>query len=197
LPGSNPLAFDRGRSIGTTLVTWPVEHVAKCLVAYHPDDSIDNRLEQEAQVRALYDATQATGNELLLEIIPPRNMARDDDTVLRSLKRFYNLGIYPEWWKLEPMSPAQWKAVDALIQERDPHCRGVLLLGLNAPMDTLAKGFKDAQASKTCRGFAVGRTIFQAPAAAWLAGTSDDAALKRDVRANFEQLIDLWKQGRG
>ena len=27
LPGSNPLEFDRGRSIGTTLVSWPVEQV--------------------------------------------------------------------------------------------------------------------------------------------------------------------------
>ena len=196
LPGSNPLAFDRGRSIGTTLTSWPLEHVAKCLVAYHPDDAIDNRLEQEAQIRALYDAVQASGHELLLEIIPPRNMPRADDTVYRAMKRLYNLGIYPEWWKLEPMTPAQWKAIDALVAERDPHCRGVLLLGLNAPMHTLAKGFADAQSSKTCRGFAVGRTIFQEPAAAWLAGMSDDAALKRDVRANFEQLVALWGQGR-
>jgi 5-dehydro-2-deoxygluconokinase len=41
------------------------------------------------------------------------------------LKRLYNLGIYPEWWKLEPMSATQWQAVDALIAERDPACRGV------------------------------------------------------------------------
>lgn len=197
LPGSNPLTFDRGRSIGTSLITWPMEHVAKCLVAYHPDDATDNRLEQEAQVRALYDALQASGHELLLEVIPPKNMVRDDETVYRSIKRLYNLGIYPEWWKLEPLSPSQWKAIDALIAERDPHCRGVVLLGLNAPLDTLAKGFKDAQASKTCRGFAVGRTIFHEPAAAWLAGKSDDAALVRDVRATFEKLIDLWTQARG
>lgn len=196
LPGSNPLAFDHGRSVGTSLVAWPMEHVIKCLVAYHPDDAIDNRLEQEAQVRSLYDAAQASGHELLLEIIPPRNMTRTDDTVLRSLKRLYNLGIYPEWWKLEPMSPAQWKAVDALIAERDPHCRGVLLLGLNAPIDTLAKGFADACASTTCRGFAVGRTIFHAPAAAWLEGKLDDTGLKSAVRANFEALVDLWTQSR-
>jgi 5-dehydro-2-deoxygluconokinase len=37
LPGSMPLVFDHGRSIGTTLIEWPREHVAKCLVHYHPD----------------------------------------------------------------------------------------------------------------------------------------------------------------
>jgi 5-dehydro-2-deoxygluconokinase len=76
LPGSNPVVFDRGRSIGTTLASWPQEHVVKCLVQYHPDDAIDNRLEQEAQIRALYDAVQACGHELLLEIIPPKTLPR-------------------------------------------------------------------------------------------------------------------------
>ena len=196
LPGSNPLVFDRGRSIGTTLASWPQEHVVKCLVAYHPDDTIDNRLEQEAQIRALYDAVQASGHELLLEIIPPKHMARDDDTVYRALKRLYNLGIHPEWWKLEPMSPAQWEKVDALIAERDPHCRGVLLLGLNAHLDTLAQGFRDARASRTCKGFAVGRTIFNAPAQAWLEGAIDDAELTKRVRANYEALIHAWRSAK-
>ncbi len=146
LPGSNPLVFDRGRSVGTTLVSWPAEHVVKCLVRYHPDDAIGNRLEQEAQVRALYDAVQASGHELLLEIVPPKASPRAHDTVLRALKRFYNLGVYPEWWKLEPMDEVQWAAVDALIAERDPHCRGVLILGQSASVDTLIQAFRDARA---------------------------------------------------
>jgi 5-dehydro-2-deoxygluconokinase len=196
LPGSNPLVFDRGRSIGTTLVTWPAEHVVKCLVQYHPDDAIDNRLEQEAQIRALFDAVQASGHELLLEIIPPKSLPREPDTVLRSLKRLYNLGIYPEWWKLEPMDEAQWAAIDALIAERDAHCRGVLILGQGASADALANAFRDARGSATCRGFAVGRTIFELPSRRWLAGEIDDATLVRDVAAKFEALIDAWREAR-
>jgi len=196
LPASNPLQFDRGRSIGTHLVSWPHEHIAKCLVKYHPDDNIDNRLEQEAQVRALYDAVQASGHELLLEIIPPKELPRAGDTVLRSLKRFYNLGIYPEWWKLEPMGADQWQAIDALIAERDRYCRGVVVLGLGATIDVLRSGFRDARASTSCRGFAVGRTIFEEPSRRWLAGTIDDETLVRDVRAQFEMLIDAWRAAR-
>jgi len=196
LPGSNPLVFDRGRSIGTTLASWPQEHVVKCLVAYHPDDTIDNRLEQEAQIRALYDAVQASGHELLLEIIPPKSMPREHDTVYRALKRLYNLEIFPEWWKLEPMDTLQWSAIDRLIAERDPYCRGVVLLGLNAPVETLARGFADARQSATCRGFAVGRTLFQQPATQWLAGAIDDDALIAAIRGNFETLIDAWRASR-
>jgi 5-dehydro-2-deoxygluconokinase len=196
LPGSNPLVFDRGRSIGTTLIGWPSEHVAKCLVQYHPDDAIDNRLEQEAQIRALYDAVQASGHELLLEIVPPKSLPRQRDTVYRALKRLYNLGIFPEWWKLEPMDAKQWDGIDALIAERDSYCRGVLILGQSASIDSLSQAFRDARGSATCRGFAVGRTIFEAPSRQWLSGEIDDAALVQAVRASFDALIDAWQQAR-
>ena len=181
---------------GTALIGWPQEHVVKCLVQYHPDDAIGNRLEQEAQIRALYDAVQASGHELLLEIIPSRTLPCEPDTILRALKRLYNLGIFPEWWKLEPMDAAQWAKIDALIGERDPYCRGVVLLGLNADFDVLADAFRKARGSATCRGFAVGRTVFQEPSAKWLSGVIDDAALKRAIRTNFEALIDAWQEAR-
>lgn len=196
LPGSNPVVFDRGRSVGTTLIAWPAEHVAKCLVFYHPDDDLETRLENEAQMQALYEAVQASGHELMLEIIPPKHLARAPDTVLRAVKRIYNLGIHPEWWKLEPMDAAQWRELDALIAERDPYCRGVVLLGLSQPVDALLQGFRDAAASRTCRGFAVGRTIFHEPSRAWLAGQIDDATLKARVRATYETLIDGWRAAR-
>lgn len=197
LPGSMPLVFDHGRSIGTKLTEWPREQTAKCLVQYHPDHPHDVRLEQEAQIRSLYDACQASGNELLLEVIVPKNGPPvENDTVYRALKRLYNLGIYPEWWKLEPMSAKQWQAVDALIAERDPYCRGVVLLGLSAGVDQLSEGFKAAASSKTCKGFTVGRTIFHEPSRAWLANEIDDKTLIARVRHTFETLIDAWREAR-
>jgi 5-dehydro-2-deoxygluconokinase len=193
LPGSNPLKFEHGRSIGTNLISWPNEHVAKCLVFYHPDDPSEHCLEQEAQVQALYEATRVSGHELLLEVIPPKDRAQAD-TVYRSLQRFYDLGIKPEWWKLESMTAAQWRLIDEVIAERDPYCRGVLLLGLSAPVEHLAEGFREAAGAKSCRGFAVGRTIFGKPSLAWLAGEIDDQTLIARTRETFENLINLWRQ---
>jgi 5-dehydro-2-deoxygluconokinase len=193
LPGSNPLKFEYGRSIGTNLIAWPSEHVAKCLVFYHPDDPAEHRLEQEAQVQALYEATRVSGHELLLEVIPPKDRTQPD-TVYRSLQRFYDLEIKPEWWKLESMTAAQWRFIDEVISERDPYCRGVVLLGLSAPVERLAEGFREAAGSKTCRGFAVGRTIFEKPSQAWLAGEIDDQTLIARTRETFENLINLWRQ---
>ncbi|QNH77963.1 5-dehydro-2-deoxygluconokinase [Pseudomonas protegens] len=195
--GSRPLAFEHGRSVGSNLIAWPQEQIIKCLVQFHPDDEPLLRLEQEAQIRGLYQASQVSGHELLLEIIPPKDLPGAHPEVLyRSLKRLYNLGIYPAWWKIEAQSAEEWKKLDELIQERDPYCRGVVLLGLNASAEALAEGFRQAANSQTCRGFAVGRTIFQEPSRAWLAREIDDQTLIRQVQGTFEQLINAWRSAR-
>ena len=195
--GSRPLAFEHGRSIGSNLVAWPKEQIIKCLVQYHPDDEPMLRLEQEAQLMGLYQASQAGGHELLLEVIPPKDHpSTHPDVIYRSLKRLYNLGIFPAWWKIETQPAEVWGKLDALIQERDPYCRGVVLLGLNAPAEALAAGFREASNSTSCRGFAVGRTIFHEPSRAWLEGEIDDAGLISRVQSTFGFLIESWRDAR-
>ncbi|TWI54940.1 5-dehydro-2-deoxygluconokinase [Pseudomonas duriflava] len=197
LQGSRPLAFEPGRSIGSNLIKWPQEQIIKCLVQFHPDDESMLRLEQEAQLKGLYEAAQASGHELLLEVIPPKSHpCEQPDVLYRAIKRLYNIGIYPNWWKIESQPEDVWEKLDALITERDPYCHGVVLLGLNAPAADLADGFRQASASKTCRGFAVGRTIFQEPSRAWLAGEIDDETLINRVQSTFEFLIKSWREAR-
>jgi 5-dehydro-2-deoxygluconokinase len=73
----------------------------------------------------------------------------------------------------------------------------VLLLGLNAPFAELASGFAAAAHSASCRGFAVGRSIFMEPARAWLRGEIDDAGLVACTSDRFAELAALWRQARG
>jgi 5-dehydro-2-deoxygluconokinase len=192
-PGSRPLAFDGTRSIGSTLIEWPREQVVKCLVGYHPDDEATLRVAQEERLLELWQATRASGHELLLEVIPPNG---NDESVLRAIKRFYNLGLKPEWWKLAPMQAASWGTLSALIAERDPHCRGVVLLGLNQPMQRLIEGFAAAAPHPIVRGFMVGRTIWGEASREWLAGAIDDATLVERAASRFGQLVEGWRQTR-
>ena len=37
-PGSRPLDFEFGGSLGAKLIEWPLAHTIKCLCFYHPDD---------------------------------------------------------------------------------------------------------------------------------------------------------------
>ena len=151
------------------------------------------RLEQEFRVAEVYKACCKSGHELLLEVILPADMDRTDEHYIRALKRFYNLGIKPDWWKLPPLSAESWDKVDALVNERDPHCRGVVILGLDAPMDKLQAGFNQAAGKSIVKGFAVGRTIFMEPSRQRLLGKIDDEEFIRQIKANYHQLIALWQ----
>ncbi|PRD67884.1 5-dehydro-2-deoxygluconokinase [Malikia spinosa] len=195
LPGSRPLRFDGTRSVGSALTHWPTEQVVKCLLHYHPDDAVDLRLEQEQRVLELWEATRASGNELLLEIIPPKALTPDgssDAAVLRAVKRFYNLGVKPEWWKLAPMQPAGWRQLEALLAERDPYCRGAVILGLNQPLQYLADSFA-AASSPIVKGFMVGRTLWADASLKWFKGELGDAELINEVARNFAVLVDAWR----
>ena len=195
LPGSRPLRFDGTLSIGSALKRWPAEQVVKCLVHYHPDDPMDLLLDQELRLRELWEATRDSGNELLLEILCPRAMTpagTEDEAVLRAVKRIYNLGIRPEWWKLAPLGEAGWQALASLIAERDPQCRGAVILGLNQPLQELAESFRLA-GNPVVKGFAVGRSLWASAAQRWLLGTLDDSGLIDEVAHNFEYLIDAWR----
>ena len=196
-PGSRPLAFDGTRSVGTALLSWPREQVVKCLVSYHPDDDAMLRVAQEERLLELWEATRASGHELLLEVIPPAlaNHLTDDATVLRSVKRFYNLGLKPEWWKLAAMAAESWVALAALVAERDPRCRGAVILGLNQPLEDLVAGFA-AATHPVVKGFMVGRTIWGEASRAWLKGEIDDSALVAQVAARFGQLVQAWRSTR-
>jgi 5-dehydro-2-deoxygluconokinase len=195
LPGSRPLRFDGTRSIGTALTHWPTEQVVKCLLHYHPDDSYGLRLEQEEKVLELWQAVRASGHELLLEIILPKGLSapgHEDAAVLRAVKRFYNLGVKPQWWKLAPMQAAGWAELAALLAQRDPYCRGAVILGLNQPLDYLCRSFAQAT-NPVVKGFMVGRTLWADASQRWLRGDLADEALIAEVADNFATLVDAWR----
>ena len=189
------VGFGSGFTWGSALINWPTEHVVKCLVHYHPDDSYELRLQQEQTVLELWEATRTSGNELLLEIICPRAMmpaGTEDAAVLRAVKRFYNLGVKPEWWKLAPMQAQGWADLAALVAERDPYCRGAVILGLNQPLQHLADSFVHAT-NPIVKGFMVGRTLWAEPSLKWLKNDINDAAFKDAVAHNFATLVNAWR----
>jgi 5-dehydro-2-deoxygluconokinase len=196
VPGSRPLALetDAAGSLGAVLAEWPVEHTVKCLAFYHPDDASELKAAQEATLMRVALACRQVGRELLVEIICSKHGPVGDDTTASVMARLYDLGIRPDWWKLEGQpTEAAWRAIDKVISEHDPYCRGVLLLGLDAPAETVAQAFRLSRAAGSVKGFAVGRTIFGEVARGWLAGTLDDEAATEKMAANFGSLVAAWQ----
>lgn len=199
LPGSRPpLEFEPGLDIGGALLEWPVNQVVKCLVFYHPDDPDELCRAQEQKVCTLFEACRRSGHELLLEVISGRHGKIETGTIARALTRFYDLGVRPDWWKLEPAADAaSWKTITETIANRDPHCRGIVILGFEASQDELLKSFEAAAAFDLVKGFAVGRTIFADVAKAWLSGTLDDETARERMVERFKALAEGWMRLRG
>lgn len=197
-PGARPLTLEPelGADFGG-LTQWPRENVIKCLCFCHPADDAATRTDQEATVRRLFEAGRRNNLEFLLEIIPSKVGPVSDQTTATLIRQFYAAGIYPDWWKLEPMADAAgWAAAVAAIEDHDRHTRGIVVLGLDAPEAELAASFAVAARYRLVKGFAVGRTIFGAAARAWMAGDMTDAEAINQMAARYARLCTIWDDAR-
>ncbi len=198
LPATRPLELEP--EIGTDLGglgEWPLGQVVKVLCFCHPDDDEATRDAQELTLRRLFAAARRNRLEFLLEIIPSKIGAVDDTTNAMLINRFYDIGIFPDWWKLEPMkTAAAWENACSVINARDPHVRGIVVLGLDAPMEELAQCFALAASHDLVKGFAVGRTIFGEVAQHWFAGETSDGEAVATMAAIYRQLCTIWDEAR-
>jgi 5-dehydro-2-deoxygluconokinase len=197
-PDYRPLAFEGGlENVDARLRTWPASHVVQCLVEYHPDGDAGLRREQKRRLGCLQQACLRLERALLLEVLPMRSARPEPDleAVPRALERLYGAGLHPDWWKLPPQrDPAVWREIDRVITAHDPDCHGILVLGMGASTAELADRFAGARgASRRVRGFAVGRTIFGAPADAWLHCRVDDQGLVEGVATAFAEVVAAWR----
>ena len=197
-PGSRPLTLEPelGSDFGG-LNQWAKENVVKVLCFCHPDDDAEMQAQQEATVKRLFEASRRNRLEFLLEVIPSKVAPVTDDTTATLIRRFYEIGVYPDWWKLEPMKThAGWQNAINAIEENDPYTRGIVVLGLDAPEAELSASFEVAASYPLVRGFAVGRTIFGDAARAWMKGAMTDAEAIAQMAERYTNLCKIWDAAR-
>ncbi|CUH76554.1 5-dehydro-2-deoxygluconokinase [Tritonibacter multivorans] len=197
-PGSRPLQVEPelGSDFGG-LSEWPLEHVVKALCFYHPGDTEEMRLEQEATVKRLFDAARRNRLEFLLEVIPSKAGPVGDDTTADVIQRFYDIDVYPDWWKLEPLTTdAAWAATVDAITRNDAYTRGIVVLGLAAEEAALAQSFAVAAKYDLVKGFAVGRTLFGEPAKAYMLDQISPADAVTAMAENYRRLCGIWDAAR-
>ncbi len=192
--GVFPLAFEEGPDLGSRLAEWPVNHCVKVLAPIRTDDPADLIAYHEGEILRLADACRRTGHEFLFEIITGnRGKPAAPDQVLALMQRFYDLGVAPDWWKLEPIEDAGfWTAAGDIARANDPHLQGIIILGKEMPDEQLARVFALSRPEPLVRGFAIGRTIFSAAAQGWFAGTIDDAEAHDKMKAIYAGLVAAW-----
>ena len=193
VPGSRPLALEPelGPDLGG-LAEWPRDQVVKTLCVAHPDDPEPLWTAQVETLRTLFAACRRQRMEFLLEVIPSQAGDVEAETTAKVIARLYAAGIFPDWWKLEPMRAEAWVATCAAIEAHDQHTRGILVLGLGKSEEALAASFATARAHPLVKGFAVGRTIFAEAAKGWFAGTITDDAAIAQMAERYARLSNLW-----
>ncbi|OBY28525.1 bifunctional 5-dehydro-2-deoxygluconokinase/5-dehydro-2-deoxyphosphogluconate aldolase [Leisingera sp. JC1] len=197
-PGSRPLELEPelGDDCGG-LGEWARENVVKLLVFCHPDDTLEMRARQKVTVKRLFTAARRNRLEFLLEIIPSKVGPVDAGTTAALIQEFYDAGIFPDWWKLEPFRTEEaWEQAAAAITRNDPHTRGIVVLGLDAPEAELAESFALAARQPLVKGFAVGRTIFGDAVRAWMQGEMSDEAAVAQMTGRFTRLCGIWDKAR-
>lgn len=197
-PGSRPLTLEPelGADFGG-LKEWPRDQVVKVLCFAHPDDEAPMWAAQEATVKRLFEASRRNNLEFLLEVIPSKVGPVDAMTTPRVIQRFYDLGVYPDWWKLEPFKTEEaWAAAVGTIEKNDSRTRGIVVLGLDAPADELAASFALAARQPLVKGFAVGRTIFGQVAREWMKGDLGNAEAVARMATLYDGLCGVWDAAR-
>ncbi|MBI2790555.1 MAG: DUF2090 domain-containing protein [Gammaproteobacteria bacterium] len=195
-PNEVPLRFQGNPDITHTLLNWPKSHAVKATVIYHPDDKYALRGQQEATLSTLYRAARASSHEFIVELSPPTNSLITASTLSHIMQRFYEIGIYPDWWQISsPRDNRSWDSIQRVISEYDKYCRGVILLGHSATIEQLPILFNAAK-HECCNGFAVSKSIFQSQLELWFAQKMADDAFIDVVQHRFEQVVTLWEQAK-
>ena len=148
-------------------------------------------------VLRLFHAARRNGLEFLLEVIPSKVGPVDEGTTPKVIQRFYDLGVHPDWWKLESFrTEATWASAVEAIERNDFRTRGIVVPGLDAPASELQESFALAAAQPLVKGFAVGRTIFGDAARAWMTGGMTDDAARARMAERYAALAAVWDRAR-
>lgn len=175
----------------------------KVLARHRPDDDPAVQAEQWRKLEALHTWCRAARKPLVLEVLVARTHESEDEfeasgrpVILAGfIAEAYRRGLTPEFWKIEgTRSPAGAQIIDAAIAA-NPECRQIIL-GKAADLSTIDSWFAACAASVTASGFAIGRSVFWEPSAAFLSGkmASTDAAAA--IANTYLALVSAWDRSR-
>lgn len=194
-PGEVPLQFIQDSELTSVLSHWPKHHVAKVSVTYHPDDRYSLRGQQETLLAQLHRVCRYTKHALLIDLTMPINSLITAKTVTHIMQRFFELGIYPDYWQMSlPRDQRTWENIYTTLQDGAPFCQGIFINAVSASTEQLPTLIEIAGKEKLCRGLVVGRGLFQSTVEQWFAKKIDDAMLVQILCDHLRQMTTLWSE---
>jgi 5-dehydro-2-deoxygluconokinase len=164
------------------MTEWPARHVLK-LIANARSDARTPLPQRLPELRQVFGACQALGREVLVEALP-----QEDQTTDVFIESLYAAGFKPDYWLVELQhGDDAWKAIEAVVEAHDPHCRGLITIARNVQSGPdLAK----ASRQEKVIGFVGGRSVFGAALQLWFSGGIDDEAAVAMMCRQLEALAE-------
>ena len=173
------------------------------LVRYRPDDEEAIRDGQWQKLDALQTWCRGAGKPLVIEILVARRGEEEDEfeavgrpaMLAGFIREAYRRELTPQFWKIEgTLAREGARTIDRAIAA-NAACRQIIL-GKAAEIATIGRWFAAAADSPTASGFAIGRSVFWEPSAAFLTGAKTADQTAADIADNYLQLVDVWRQSR-
>jgi 5-dehydro-2-deoxygluconokinase len=175
----------------------------KVLARYRRDDSPEALAGQWAKLESLQAWCRGAGKPLVLEVLVARKHEPEDEfessgrpaMLAEFIAEAYRRGLTPEFWKIEgTLAPEGARTIDAAIAAH-PSCRQIIL-GKAADLSTIDRWFGACAASATASGFAIGRSVFWEPSAAFLEERMSATDAASAIASTYLALVEAWNVSR-
>lgn len=185
--GTNELTFIHGEHFGERLNEIRPTF-AKVLIHYHPGNEEVNA-KQRILLKQLADFSDPNGVPLMLEVLLDNKQTNTPEEVIQVFEEIHQAGIKVALWKVEGLDSAEdWKQLAPKAQAP------MIILGRGQDTPAIEKWVAAAAESKVVDGFAIGRTIFQEPLKAFVAGQLSKTEATEKIAQNYLHFIHLWEQ---
>jgi len=201
---------------GTLAESGWLEHVArfapyhvKVLVRDNPDADPADRATQFERLAAVSVALRAAGRSFLFELLVPGTDAQlasvggdalrydtelRPDLTVRVIAGMQSAGVEPDVWKIEGLeTEAAAAQVVAVARDGGREAVRCIVLGRDAPPERLDHWLRVAAATDGFTGFAIGRSIWERPLAAHLAGDLTADQLTDQVATSYLHYVGAYR----
>jgi 5-dehydro-2-deoxygluconokinase len=196
---------------GAVPLAWAAEPFAaaltgafvKVLARYRDDDDGAAVAEQWTKLAKLQAWCRAAKKPLVLEVLVARRHEPEADfeasgrpaMLAAFIAEAYRRGLTPEFWKIEGTASTEGaRTIDAAIAA-NPTCRQIIL-GKAADLSTIERWFAACAGRATASGFAIGRSVFWEPSAAFLTSKITADAAADAIARTYLQLVEAWDRSR-
>ena len=208
--GQNEFDFEYGDAFGEHITSFDPDF-SKVLVRYNPEGDAEMNERQLGRLKTLADWLHDNDRKFLFELLVPAEDAQlesvggDTDRydaelrpalMVQAIKEIQDFGIEVDIWKIEGLDEHA-DCVKVAEQTRAGGRDGVVcvLLGRGASNEKVDHWLYQATDVESFVGFAIGRSIWNEPLKAYLAGDLDREVAAAKVAENYTRFIEVWRQG--